>query len=752
MSLLSFLNWVKPKHIIVTSVLLVSINMLINLLLPASTETLEFINGIFGAVFSLLFAVASVVIYYISHLRGFAISRTLLWLGISISAWAIGDCLYLYLLVIHVDPFISPVDFFYVGATFALLLTVLTIAGQQPPSHRRKMVFIEVSILVLSATVLFSVLLLARGKPDLSFDAFTLLMVFIYPVIDVILIWLIIIMYFAYPVKSSQRVLGYFFIGAVCLFSSDLYYLFSSLYEPLTRDYISDTGYYAFYLMVFLGGFSGYKQIRHQESENKKIVTAFKSGNWIIFIPGVFLIIVIGLMMAFVIDKSFILTHGLLILIASVIILFILHQYMVIADNIKLTKEMRQINAQLEWKVEQRTAELSKANTELNEEMKEREKAENHLARSNQDLALLNRDKDKLFSILAHDLRSPLGSMMNLTDILLENIKDFDEKELLDIIGTLKKSTTQTFQLFNDLLAWSAVQMGRGEREKELFAVAEVVSENLVILAADIERKQIEIHCNIDSNILAYADKFAIQTVIRNLISNAVKFTPKSGNVSIEAERHAEMIKISVLDSGVGIPRDKQRRIFRVDSVSSSAGTDGEKGSGFGLLLCKDLVERNDGKIWLESEKGIGSAFHFTLPSHPGNSSPVNKIPATRVQYTCDDALKIGFTTMVGEINPSVLRSELSLIWSSDSYNADYSVLADLRQATFVIETNDIPVVLAMFSEMPGNKKNKKFALLTATPQQVAFSTMFGQNIKSKYPFIVEIFSTYEAAINWLGA
>ncbi len=751
MTLLSFLDRTKTIHIIVAGIAYVTINMLVNLL-PFKPETFTIINSTFEAVFSILISVFLFAIYTVSKKNNFVFTRTLFLLFLTILSWAIGDALYIYLLCIDIDPFMSMSDVFYIAATLILIGTVLTIPGSQPPSHRRNMVFIEISILVLSAAVLFTIMILFRGKPHLSSDLLTLLMVFIYPVLDVLLIWIIIILYFAYPLKSSQKVLSILLVGGLCIFFSDIYYLISSIYAPLKRDYFVGIGYYTLYVTILLAALVGFKTIRELNRENKQKVYAFKSGNWIVFIPGVFLILFIGMVLVFVFKQSFILTHGVIILIVIIIILFILHQYMVIAENIKLTKEMRQINAQLEDKVNQRTAELSKANTELVEEMKERKKAEDHLARSNQDLALLNKDKDKLFSILAHDLRSPLGSMMNLTELLAESINDFDEKELLEIIGTLNKSATQTFQLFNDLLAWSAVQMGRGEREKEIFAMSDIISENLMILAGEIDKKQIKTDTQVDSAVVAYADRFAIQTVVRNLISNAVKFTQPQGIITIMAEQSNEFVKISISDNGVGISKEKQKKLFRVDAVSSTAGTEGEKGTGFGLLLCKDLVEKNSGKIWLESEKGNGSTFYFTLPIRESSNAATKRIPASRIQYSNDLAAKITYITMIGEINPTVFRSELSLIWSSSDYNADFSDLVDLRQASFVLDTNDIPAILEIFSEMPGNKKNRKFALLTATPHQVAFSTMFRQNIKSRYPFIVEIFSTYEAALNWLGA
>jgi signal transduction histidine kinase len=621
------------------------------------------------------------------------------------------------------------------------------------------MVFVEISILVLSAIVIFSILLLLRGNPDLNFDNYTLLMVFIYPVLDIIAIWIIMILFFTYRVKSSQKVLGIFLAGAICIFCSDLFYLVSSIYIPLGRDYLADVGYFAFYILLLLAGLTGFKEIRGQQSVAKGSATVFKQNNWIIFLPGVFLITLIGLMLVFALNQSFVLYDGIVVLIVFIIVLFILHQYLVVIDNIKLTREMRLINAQLESKVEQRTAELSKANTGLQDEMKEREKAEQHLAQSNQDLALLNRDKDKLFSMLAHDLRSPLGSMMNLSALLVENIKDFDESELMEVVDTLNKSATQTFQLLNDLLAWSSIQMGRGEREKEVFSILEIVSENIVILDSDAKRKQIEILADIDPAIIAFADKFAIQTVLRNLLSNAIKFTQSHGSVTVIAKENGNSVEISVIDTGKGIAKEKQKKIFRVDTLSSSPGTDGEKGTGFGLLLCKDLVERNGGSIWFESEKEKGSAFHFTVPVQNENEDVMpasdektyKALQETRAEYALDDTMRLGFTTLYGDFNATGLSIELNKLWSSPRFNPNYSVLIDIRKASFNGDSKDFPEFLNIFSGMPGSRTNRKFAVLTETPQQVAYSTMFGQYIKSKFPLSVEVFSTYEGAMTWLG-
>jgi signal transduction histidine kinase len=675
-------------------------------------------------------------------------------MGLSMVAWFIGDTVWLYLLSISVSTFISPADAFYLLAYVFLIVSLFSIPGSLPPSRRRNMVYVEISILVLSATIIFAILLLVPGKPNLSFDPFTLLMVFIYPVLDTILIWILMILIFTYPIKRIQKVLGIILAGAICIFVSDLLYLINSLYNPWLDDYLADIGYYIFYILLLLAALKGFKEIRMNTSESDKKIKTFNTGNWIIFIPGIFLIIIIGLLLVFVLNNSFVLFHGSIILLALIIILFIIHQYLVITDNIKLTKEMRLINSQLEIKVEQRTEELSKTNEELLEEMKVKEIAEEHLARSNQELAQINMDKDKLFTILAHDLRSPLGSMMNLSELLVENIKDFDENEIVEVADTLHKSATQTFQLLNDLLAWSSVQMGKGEREKEYFPISDIIVENFTLLNSDASRKQIEIKLDIDPELYVFADKFAIQTVLRNLMSNAIKFTRHQGIITIKSEKDSAFIKISVIDNGIGITKEKQKKIFRVGAVSSSPGTDGEKGTGFGLLLCKDLIERNGGEIKLISEKGKGSTFYFTLPVHETGNVLVTSPPdanAGRIELEYDHNRRLGLSKFKGEFNHDILQSELTRVWNSLEYNTEYSVLIDLRQASFSMDANNFHEISDIFNSIPGQHANRKFALLTTTPQQVVYSTMFGQLVRSKFKFAVEVFSTYDGAINWLG-
>lgn len=752
MTLTAILGRTKPLHIVVVGLLFLAFTVLVNFL-PVPVMTLEIFNSILQLLLSLFVSFFLLALSRSSNHSHYKFTRPLFWMGLSMVAWSLGDALWLYMISNDISTFISPVDILYISAYVLNIVSFLTIPGSNLPSRRRNMVFIEISILVLSASVIFTILLLGPGKFNLSLPPLTLVVLFLYPVLDTILIWILMILFFSYPVISSQKVVGILFAGAVGIFCSDLIYLSSTLYDFEIVTYLVDLGYYFFYFMVFFGGIIGFREIREKVAGDEMHKKYSKAADWIVFLPGIILIVLIGLLLVFVLNQSPIYFHGIVVLMALIIVLFVMHQYLVIDDNIKLNKEMRISNIKLESQVERRTVELSRANIDLQDEIKVREKVEEDLARSNQELVLSNLDKDKFFSILAHDLRNPLGSMMSLSGLMVEGIRDFDEKEIIENIDAIHKSATQTFQLLNDLLAWSAVQMGRGENEKEVFSIAESVSENIVSLSSVAENKQIEMRSDIDPTIGAFADKFAIQTVLRNLISNAIKFTQREGRVSIKAEIKQPFIEISVTDNGSGISEEKQKQIFRVDAVNSSPGTDGEQGTGLGLLLSKDLVERNGGEIGLFSDLGKGSSFYFTLPYYGKVDIVIATpavVPSTRIEYRFDLSTKIGFTSLIGEFNPDLLKMELPRIWASRDYKPDVPSLVDLRLASFDLEIKDLSGLLGIFESLNGTLINRKFAVLTSTPRHVVLTTMLNQNIRLKYPVSVEAFSTMDGAMNWL--
>lgn len=751
MKLSFLLERLKPRHVIIASFLLAIINVLLNLLASAHYKVL--FNATFEFITSILVACLLSYMWLFTRRKSFSISRIIKWMAFTVVAWCIGDGLYLYFEIIGKDQFFSIIDIVYIIATLLAVLLVLKIPDSQSVNPRWHMILLEISILILSASVLFAVLLFLPRNPYLGYDFLSLFLIVIYPVLDIIILWVSLILYFSYPKWQIQKVLGAIFIGAVFLFVSDFFYLVNGLYETIFSDFLIDLGYFFFYVWIFIAGLYGFQEIKGTFSEAKKEVSAFQKGNWMIFVPGFLLVIVISLILLLVLSNPLPIFNALLIVIGIIVSLFLIHQYLIIQENRKLNSEMQLINQQLEGLIEIRTTELEKTNADLKSEMNERKKTEQILAKTNQELDLLNKDKDKFFSILAHDLRNPLGAIMALSNLLIESVNDFNKNELLEITSSLNKSATQTYKLLNDLLLWSTAQMSSTGDVKVLFLIEDIINENIIVCSSAAEEKKIRIKTEIPTGLKAYADKFAMQTVIRNLLGNAIKFSFHNGEIIIKAEMVGGQLKVSVTDQGLGISESVQKKLFRIDSISSRKGTDGEKGTGFGLLLCKDIVEKNGGVLGLQSELNKGSTFYFTIPmgseSISTNNSDIVELVNTS-HYYIDFSLNIAFTTIAGKYTANDLMKELKSIWQNVDYNPNIHSVVDLRKAVFNFDFSDMPKLLKFFKSMPGNRIKRKFALLTTTPQQVAYSTVFKQNTMEKYPIIIEIFTTSENAIKWL--
>jgi len=226
-----------------------------------------------------------------------------------------------------------------------------------------------------------------------------------------------------------------------------------------------------------------------------------------------------------------------------------------------------------------------------------------------------NSSKDKFFSIISHDLRSPIGSIQGLTEIILENFDNIGSDELKHYIRTMNESSKNTYNLLDNMLLWAQSQRKKLEFNPASIPVYEVIQEAIQIYNYKAEKKNISRFINIDRKIEAKADRNMFETIIRNLVANALKFTPKDGKIEINATKYAkDFIQIQVRDSGIGIAKEKIPLLFNIVDNPSSIGIDNEKGTGLGLVICKEFVEANGGIIWVESEPGKGTDFFFTLP------------------------------------------------------------------------------------------------------------------------------------------
>ena len=250
----------------------------------------------------------------------------------------------------------------------------------------------------------------------------------------------------------------------------------------------------------------------------------------------------------------------------------------------------------------------------------ERKKIEEAFLKSEAELKESNAMKDKFFSILAHDLRSPLATAIGFSDLLLERYDTFGAKKNKEYIGIINQCTNSIFALLDNLLTWSRSQRGLIGFSPEKLNLCSFVNNSIELLKESANNKNISLQLNIQDNLFVKADKNMLATVLRNLISNAIKFTGTGGNVEISAYiqplKSGKQVMVSIKDDGIGISEEDLVNLFQIDKNYSTVGTENEKGTGLGLVLCKEFVEKNGGNIYAESKEGKGSEFKFTLKTY----------------------------------------------------------------------------------------------------------------------------------------
>lgn len=225
-----------------------------------------------------------------------------------------------------------------------------------------------------------------------------------------------------------------------------------------------------------------------------------------------------------------------------------------------------------------------------------------------------NASKDKFFSIIAHDLRSPFTALVGMSQYLATGIDQLDAETAKEFLEGMHKSSKNAFNLLENLLEWARIQTARMPIEPQEIDIAEIVRENLALFDVNINNKRLHIENNLQPAEIAYADENSINAVVRNLLSNAIKFTPEEGKISLHSNRTEHEVIITVQDSGEGIEPDVLPTLFRIDVRQTHTGTKQEKGSGLGLVLCREFIEKNGGQISVESEPGQGTLFMFSLP------------------------------------------------------------------------------------------------------------------------------------------
>ena len=259
--------------------------------------------------------------------------------------------------------------------------------------------------------------------------------------------------------------------------------------------------------------------------------------------------------------------------------------------------------------IEQNAYEVNMLNTQLLETQEE-------LTALNAELLQANQERDKFFSLIAHDLRSPLSGIMSITELMISEAEELSEQERDEFLLNIRDSSIKLFRLLENLLEWAKVQRGVMTFSPDVLELKEYIQLIISLVESNAMQKAISIDNKVDTEARVNADADMLNGILRNLISNAIKFTPMGGEIEVgisPTESHG-FITIYVKDSGIGIPPKIIDKLFTLGENTSRPGTDGESSSGLGLILAKEFAEKHGGRIWAESEVGKGSTFYFTLP------------------------------------------------------------------------------------------------------------------------------------------
>jgi PAS domain S-box-containing protein len=232
--------------------------------------------------------------------------------------------------------------------------------------------------------------------------------------------------------------------------------------------------------------------------------------------------------------------------------------------------------------------------------------------------------KDKFFSIISHDLRSPLSGLMGILDILNSTYESLNENKKREIISDANIVSKTIYSLVENLLEWSRIQTGIIHYQPERLKIQRLVNNIGSLYESNLRNKGINFTSDIQPDLFVFADKSMTETILRNLISNAIKFSVPGGTIAVTSEIVDDVVIIKFKDSGVGIDEENIPNLFRADVSSSTKGTAKESGTGLGLIICKELAERQEGKIWVESKKNIGSTFYFSVPINKNKTGSAN--------------------------------------------------------------------------------------------------------------------------------
>lgn len=248
------------------------------------------------------------------------------------------------------------------------------------------------------------------------------------------------------------------------------------------------------------------------------------------------------------------------------------------------------------------------------EDITKEKNLQNEIKEREQKLEELIATKNKFFTIISRDLKNPFSTISGFAHLLLDNYSGFTDEERDSFLRLILHTSENTYKLLENLLLWSKVQVGSMECKLEKVYIPDIINDTITQLRSMADKNNIKFEVVSNNNLAVNVDRFMISTVMHNLLTNAIKFTPKNGLIKVKVEEIDKKIQVSVMDNGVGIESEKISKLFETNNIYSMQGTEQEEGSGLGLILCKEFIDLHKGEIWVESEVGKGSTFRFSIP------------------------------------------------------------------------------------------------------------------------------------------
>ncbi len=351
-------------------------------------------------------------------------------------------------------------------------------------------------------------------------------------------------------------------------------------------------------------------------------------------------------------------------------------------------------------------------------------------------LKQINAQKDKFFSILAHDLRNPIANFKELAKILSENHNVMKKKEKNALINNLAVSSKQLYDLLENLLEWSRCQTDRIPYNPNNYYLIQLIDANIQLLLVNADQKNINLIADPIDDLVVYIDEKMINTVIRNLVSNAIKFTPEFGEIRLTADKIDNKVQITIADTGIGIPNENIDNLFKIDVFTSTAGTNQEKGTGLGLVLCKEFLQTNNGSIKVESELDIGSKFIITIPGqNPKADTPAPYVPV-KVKSNISKKKKIKEKIITEELTDEIINKLPDIL---DKLKNEYQDYYNEASETLIIgSVIKFSTEISDFAEKEGLDFLKNYSkLLKEYAEELELGKM--KKMLEKYPKILQV-------------